>query len=316
MERVQPEKILKDLDKLWVDLGKESDQGVLRACAMTLIVVVEETRDSMPVGETIAGLMHEHPSRAIVVRVRECPEPCLEARVFAQCWMPFGRRQQICCEQVEIIAARRSLADVPAVIRGIITPDLPVVVYCPDGRLCQSAEFQTLTALAGKLIVDSGVSMDLSCVHYLRSLPKGLYRADLEWGRLTSWREAVAQIFDEPARRKAALSLRRVRIAHAAGDASAAVYYLSGWFRAVLGEGIQVELVSEEGPASGSIRKVNLDGHEFTASVEMRDASPAELRVGNVSHCAVFPTWTEEDLLRQELSITGRDPIFEEVLER
>ena len=59
--------------------------------------------------------MHEHPSRAIVVRVRQCAERVLEARVFAQCWMPFGGRQQICCEQVEITASPESLADVATV---------------------------------------------------------------------------------------------------------------------------------------------------------------------------------------------------------
>ena len=92
---VKPERILKDLSKLWVDLAKQDPNGVLRACAMTLVVVIEESRDAAEVGEAIAALMHEHPSRAIVLRVRGGEELDLEARVFAQCWMPFGRRQQI-----------------------------------------------------------------------------------------------------------------------------------------------------------------------------------------------------------------------------
>src|SRR5436190_23704683 len=109
---IKPEKILKELAKLWVDLAKEetdkNSAGVLRACAMTLIVAVEEREDAQAVGETIAELMHEHPSRAIVLDVRKdgvgtdgVPQDGggqLDARVFAQCWMPFGRRQQICCE--------------------------------------------------------------------------------------------------------------------------------------------------------------------------------------------------------------------------
>jgi glucose-6-phosphate dehydrogenase assembly protein OpcA len=316
MNRAQPEKILKDLAKLWVDLGKQSEQGVLRACSMTFIVVIEETQDASPIGEAIAGLMHEHPSRAIVVRIRECPEPCLEARVFAQCWMPVGRHEQICCEQVEITAARRSLADVPPVILGIVAPDLPVVLYCPDVGLCLSPEFQTLPPLAGKVVIDSGSSGDLSGVRYLQSLPKNVYRrADLEWGRLTGWREAVAQIFEDSVRRKAAQSLKKIRIVHTEGAGSPAVHYLSGWFVRILGEGIQIELLHEEGPSSATIRRVELDGPGFHATVEMKDASSAELHVDGVSQRAVFPQWTEQDLLRQELSITGRDPIFEEVLD-
>ena len=40
----------------------------------------------------------------------------MEARVFAQCWMPFGKRQQICCEQIEITASETSLADAASLI--------------------------------------------------------------------------------------------------------------------------------------------------------------------------------------------------------
>ena len=32
---VNPEKILKQLGRLWVDLGQTEEHGVLRACAMT-----------------------------------------------------------------------------------------------------------------------------------------------------------------------------------------------------------------------------------------------------------------------------------------
>ena len=106
---VDPDRILKDFRALWRDLAQQDPNGVLRACAMTLIVVADEAQDANIINETIASLMHEHPSRAIVVRVRQCPEQVLEARVFAQCWMPFGRRQQICCEEVEIIASANSL---------------------------------------------------------------------------------------------------------------------------------------------------------------------------------------------------------------
>src|SRR4051812_24364562 len=113
---VDPERLLKELRALWRDLAKQDPNGVLRACAMTLTVVVDEAQDATSISETIARLMHEHPSRLIMIRVRHCREEVLEARVFAQCWMPFGGRQQICCEQVEIIASENSLADVASVV--------------------------------------------------------------------------------------------------------------------------------------------------------------------------------------------------------
>jgi len=45
------------------------------------------------------------PRAAIMVFLRlQAPGTALGARVYSQCWMPFGERRQICCEQIEITA--------------------------------------------------------------------------------------------------------------------------------------------------------------------------------------------------------------------
>ncbi|MGH9640245.1 MAG: glucose-6-phosphate dehydrogenase assembly protein OpcA, partial [Bryobacteraceae bacterium] len=108
----QPEQILKSLGKLWTSLGQEEKEHgkptVLRACAMTLIVATGESDGGFSASQIISELMHEHPSRGIVLTVSERAERDLEARVFAQCWKPFGKAQQICCEQIEIHARPES----------------------------------------------------------------------------------------------------------------------------------------------------------------------------------------------------------------
>src|SRR5688572_32251542 len=187
---IQPEKVLRQLDELWVTLGKQEhadSAAILRACSMTLVVATDEGRDDAGVGETLALIMRDHPSRAIVIRVPPQHTGGLDARVLAQCWMPFGKRQQICCEQIEIISSLRSLADVPPVIRGVIAPDLPVVLYCPSENLWWLRQFQALLPLADKIILDSyGMYGSLKALGYLNSLATStrLRRADLAWTRL------------------------------------------------------------------------------------------------------------------------------------
>jgi len=70
---VAPERILKDLSNLWVDLAKQNGDdgstGVLRACTMTLLVLADESDDAQAIGKTLAQHMPLHPNRAIVVRV-------------------------------------------------------------------------------------------------------------------------------------------------------------------------------------------------------------------------------------------------------
>ena len=93
---VAPERILRDLSNLWVDLARqegETGSGVLRACTMTLLVACGEADDAQAIGEIVARLMPQHPSRAIVVRVTPSREWALDARVFAQCWTPFDERR-------------------------------------------------------------------------------------------------------------------------------------------------------------------------------------------------------------------------------
>ena len=115
---IEPEKILKDLRNLWGDLGRNAEVsgGVLRACGMTLVVAAESEADCQELRHTLGVLMHDHPSRAIVLKAAEGAE--LGARVFAECWMPFGHQRQICCEQVEVTASINRLADRRQALRG------------------------------------------------------------------------------------------------------------------------------------------------------------------------------------------------------
>ena len=157
MATVAPESILKQLAELWVTMGKqgaeESGQGVLRACTMTLVVLAEESEDVSSLGETLAALMPEHPARAIVIRLRTHGEHTLSERVYAQCWMPFGQRRQICCEQVEIIASDDAVADLPSVVLPLAVPDLPLILWCRSARvgLC------VLDSLGGASYVPGGL---------------------------------------------------------------------------------------------------------------------------------------------------------------
>ena len=192
-----PDRILRELADLWVSLGKEKESGaagVLRACSMTLAVVAEESDDASALGETIAALMPEHPARTVIVRLRPGGEG-VTARVFAQCWMPFGQRRQICCEQVEIAAAAGELEDVAALLLPLCVPDLPVVLWARGAGVASLPGWAKLAALAGKVIVDSAARQDAQAS--LRELDSsarsGVPIGDLAWTRLTRWREKIGR---------------------------------------------------------------------------------------------------------------------------
>ncbi len=310
---VRPERILKDLEALWVELGQsdpDKRNAVLRACALTLLVALDENDDAQEASETVAELMHEHPSRAIVLRVDPQPGGALDARVVAQCWMPFGRRQQICCERIEIGAPAERLEEVPRLILGVTVPDLPFVLWCRGARLCGDSRLESLYAVVDKLIVDSAEFRSAAeGLAFVRASSALRLTGDLAWTRLTPWREMVALLFDDPAGELSPASVERVRIAHGGAARPAPAEYLAGWLRYTLPR--PAEMIFEPRPREdAAIVELAFEGGGARASVSVEGAF-AVLRM-HARECRLpFPPRPLSELLREELGILERDAAFE-----
>lgn len=311
MPAVQPEELLKDLEKVWAGLGKQDDagQGVLRACAMTFLVVTEAgSASGSNIGETLAALMPEHPSRAVVV-VLDPRAADISARVFAQCWMPFGRRQQICCEQIEITTPRDRLRDIATVILGLIVPDLPVVMWSRCPSLFELPEYNRLLPLIDKLIVDSAAVPDPAAfLRRLRAMPD-LLVADLDWTRLTRWRETVASVFENPEFLEKLPSIRRVTVSYGGSRPPTRALYLAAWLAQCTGGKVPPVLRAEESHAGVTGLELQADG--LTVSLHLAGGSQAELHAGSLVSLLSFERPNDYLVLREELTILGRDPAFD-----
>src|SRR5215471_6066439 len=226
---IEPEKILKELNQLWdqMDSREGSGDGVLRACAMTLAVVAESEDDATQARRTIGMLMHDHPSRALVLKTHDGRE--MDARVFAECWMPFGGQQQICSEGVEIAAPPHRFPEVAKVLVPLRAPDLPMVLWCRGPGAFSLRAFDYLFPLADKIIFDSStVSGASASLAFLRSLQeRGCCVADLEWTRLTGWRQNLAHLFEGETLGPA--DVASVRIAYGGGTPTTGAVYFASW---------------------------------------------------------------------------------------
>lgn len=330
---IAPEKILRELTDLWRDLshgGAETDAdkdgGVLRACSMTLLAMTEEKDDITNLGEAIAALMTQHPARTIVIRLRGAEERTLSERVYAQCWMPFGQRRQICCEQVEVTATDDALADLPPVILPLAVADLPLVLWCRSPRMLFTPEFEPIAAMADKMILDSaeirslwmfgGRAIDSSArvaLHELSRMTKaGVVLGDLAWTRLTRWRENVAQIFESRANRADLHDIAQVTIV-TNGEPGVSAFYLGAWVMdSFQSAGVAPRFRLERGGTSPLALKIT--GSEFEASVEVRDDRLVS-QVNGLSSCAKMPEATEYALMNEELTVMRPDRVFERTLE-
>ena len=305
---LSPDKILKELSDLWVTMGKPdaaegvTDNGVLRACAMTLIAVVDESEDAMALGETLASLMRDHPSRAIVIRLKTEPDT-LDCRVFAQCWMPFGHRRQICCEQVEITVSLNRLEDIPNIVAPLAVPDLPRIVWLRTRSLPESAAALALLALGDRIILDSERQGEGALTSLRGLLNRGLLVGDLAWTRTTEIRELLAQLLENRGNKP----VESASIQYCGTKPSVEAQYLAGWLDGVL---LQPKVSFESVADEGSIKKVRI---EPGIHVELGGAC-ADFQIGELRERASFRGGSDYELLNEELRITVHDRVFERVL--
>ena len=313
---IDPEKILRDLRGLWAKLAREHNGagGVLRACSMTLIVAAEhdDAKDAEQARKTIGALMHEHPSRAIVLIPREAGE--FSGRVFAECWTPFGGQQQICAEGIEITADSEQTDEVARLLVPLIAADLPVVLWCRGPRAFLDRSLDPLFPLADKIVFNTrAVRHPSSAIEFLRRMRKdGRQVADLAWTRLTGWREAVAHLMDvSPSGWLAAGRGGVARIEHGGDRPGTRSLYFARWIERAL-PGMNVTLTPVVGGAG--LHSVVFAGGGEEKSIRLGEGSSLEVRVGERRYSALLPADSEEYLMREELSILGRDSVFERVL--
>jgi glucose-6-phosphate dehydrogenase assembly protein OpcA len=313
--------ILSELHKLWASLAVQpasaESEAVLRASAMTLIVVAEEGDDAGAISQTIAEVMREHPNRAVVVHVRASAEPLLESRVTAQCWLPFGTRRQVCCEQIEITASEASLPGLAPILLAITAPDLPIVMWCRGARIFSLPAMGPALERAGKVIVDSKAFPEPGAAlgEFASQIARGRRVSDLSWARITRWRETVAQIFEDPARRELVCSFRQARVLHAGAAPPATAYYLGGWLLSSCGNAdleVRLESVSE---TAGGIQGLLLTSDSHTIAIRRTQGGPAvQIEIDSLKSCTVVPRLDETALLSAELGIASRDAVFERTL--
>jgi glucose-6-phosphate dehydrogenase assembly protein OpcA len=312
---IQPEKILRELSDLWdqLDQDQANSGGVLRACAMTLVVTADDDNDAEEVRRTLGVLMHDHPSRAIVLKAQYGSE--LDARVFAECWKPFGSTQQICSEGVEILADSASMEEAARLLVPLKVPDLPLVLWCRGPQAFQLRVFDSLFPVADKIVFDSSAVPNAGgALSFLRSLrARGCRVADLHWTRLTGWREIVAHLFDDEA--LPASSITTARVGYGGSAPSTCALYFAAWIGRAL-PGVRLSLAGEEGPQGLRSLTLASAGCELllTKTVSSKESPAIEVNGCGRHYRSLLPPVDEQSLMREELNILGVDLVYDRVL--
>jgi glucose-6-phosphate dehydrogenase assembly protein OpcA len=289
----------------------------------------------------------------------EAKPASLTAWISAHCHLPAAGEKQVCSEQVTLRAQGEAVQGLPSVVLPLTVSGLPVYLWWRAGHFAPPAYFDQIFRITNHLIVDSarfsGSGTDLQGVAaWLQKSLGAVAVTDLNWTRITPWRELLAQCFDAPERRPFLDRLSEVRIEYEQESVRlptqrAQSLLLTGWLASRLGWEFVGQRAQEEGTprsflfTSGKrairverlLRRIEGDGSGvcFAIELEANGAAPARFSLARgvdgkvVQTCAEvagqpplgrtvrLEVLDEVEILNEELKLARRDRIYEEALQ-
>lgn len=206
--RVDVATIERELADLWTHLSDAPEGTVasVRVCTLNLVACAPCPNAANSIGSVVRDVTTAHPNRTfLLINEPDARESKLEAWVQANCQMSTPGTPQVCGEQISIHSYGSAVSQVAGLILSLLLPDLPVVLWWPGRAPFDSPLFNRLYHMIDRMIVDSATftNPDRDLVDIATQLypfpipsPSGYVISDLNWLRLTPWRELITQFFD------------------------------------------------------------------------------------------------------------------------
>ncbi len=358
--------IERELASLWAVPRAIEEGGTeivpTRTSVLNLVVYAPNPELADLASRLIESLATYHPSRVIIFSVNDDPkalETDIDARVTSYCRVQSPEQVAACVEQVMIAVPPDAIQLLPSIIAPLTLPDLPTFLWwmgqppLNDPRLCR------ISLATDRLILDSST--------FTRPMPSLIREAefcgkqasecmisDLNWARVTGWRETISHFFDIPDCRWALEYVTRLSIRYGRAEGCpenpAQALLLIGWMSDRLGWHVEsaekrsetvwafsvadpggrpilVELTSSPAPPAfdGQILSVNLTAGDGFQSAYLEAARVGDLSVISttartdghlhVERAVHCPPPNLHGLLMSELKLVSRDRIFERALQ-
>jgi glucose-6-phosphate dehydrogenase assembly protein OpcA len=348
------EKELASLSKLTVEAG--APRHVLRACACSLISILQNRDRAVEFLPALARVSESHPNRSLIAFAENAPagtqaEEKVRAWIHTQCSTRFSGQPQVCCEVILAAAQPKDFAELSNFLSALVREDLPVYVYWRSLKTEDEELLKRLARHADLLIVDSHRSREnperrFRLLQLLMDPFDGISIRDLNWARLTPWRDLLSQFFDPPAARRYLREISEVDITRNIsnpGSIPTRTLLLTGWLASRMGwrqasasrsgdrwisrwtadQGeIRVTFTgtaAQEGQIPGihSIALRTQSNATFSVSMEQgascitAAASAADFEL---THSVPYEDRDEASLLIEELTHTSEDTVFKAAL--
>jgi glucose-6-phosphate dehydrogenase assembly protein OpcA len=250
------EAVLASLWKMSADNLRTGANVYVRTSVLNLVICTPDIETAQRASKILRELSSTHLARVtlLILDSGDHTPSSIHAWVTLRCFSMISDLMRHCFEQTTILASGSAARSVANIIQPLLKPDLPVYLWwLGDPPERDDPTFIGLVDISSRMVVDStgffNPEQDIGTLSALFDTAPECALSDLNWGRITPWRQLISQFFDVPEYRSYLSGVTSIEIEHSVaplatqmrtelGDVSpnpARALLLAGWLKERLG---------------------------------------------------------------------------------
>ena len=275
-KRISMERAEEELSFLWrlaADNVRTGQNINVRTSVLNFVICASDLESAHRASTLIRDLSSTHIARVILLILDEDSgaPASVSTWVTLRSFSIISDLMRHHFEQITTIVTGSAVRSAAQIVQPLLKPELPAYIWWLDDPPHDETLFRNLTQLSSRVIVDSNSFLKPeegvgTLASLLQSLPDTAF-SDLNWGRITPWRQLVAQFFDVADYRPYLAGVDSIEVEHAVapfaiptrteeGDVSpnpTRALLLAGWLKTSLGWQYSTSNANaEHDPATGT----------------------------------------------------------------
>jgi glucose-6-phosphate dehydrogenase assembly protein OpcA len=252
------ENVEQELALLWrisADNMRVGQNIQVRTSILNLVICAPDVESAQRATASLRHLSSTHLARVTVVILDQSEDmpASISTWITLRCFSIISDMMRHCFEQTTLLLTGNAIGSIAYILQPLLKPQLPTYLWWLGDPPDNNAIFTNLAKLSNRIIVDSTTffhpEQDLQTLALLLQAAPECALSDLNWGRITPWRQLIIQFFDVPEYRPYLDGITSIEVEHAAaplatptqteqGEVSpnpAQALLLVGWLKARLG---------------------------------------------------------------------------------
>lgn len=213
-----------ELAHLWrmsADNVRTSQNVNVRTSVLNLVVCVSDIEAAQRASTLIRDLSSTHIARVTILILDSDAPDMVATWLTTRSFPVISDVTRHTFEQITLMAHGSAVRSIAHIAQPLVKPHLPVYLWWLNDPPNNPALFEAISKLSNRIIVDSSSFItpeeSICALSTLAQTFPASGLSDLNWGRITPWRELVAQFFDAAEYRPYLAGIHTIEIEHAVG---------------------------------------------------------------------------------------------------